>query len=125
MKGSGPGQFDLPHTIAVDGERVYVGDRENARIQVFDPNGRFLEQWRNVGHPFGLAVAPDHSIYLGDAIAGRIVRLDPKGNLVGAFELPPSERHFDVHEIALDRDGSIYAAEVLNWRVTKLRRRGP
>jgi hypothetical protein len=36
MKGTGPGQFDTPHTIVVDGDLVYVGDRENARIQIFD-----------------------------------------------------------------------------------------
>src|SRR5204862_230384 len=39
MKGSGPGQFDLPHSIAIDGDLAYVGDRENARIQIFDLNG--------------------------------------------------------------------------------------
>src|SRR6516164_390184 len=44
MKGSGPGQFDTPHTIAIDGDLVYVGDRENTRIQIFDRDGRFLRQ---------------------------------------------------------------------------------
>src|SRR5438067_8880980 len=45
MKGTGPGQFDTPHTIVIDGDLVYVGDRENARIQIFDRNGGFLRQW--------------------------------------------------------------------------------
>src|SRR5215471_5763132 len=53
MKGTGPGQFDTPHTIVIDGDLVYVGDRENARIQVFNRNGQFLQQWR-VGNPFSL-----------------------------------------------------------------------
>lgn len=123
MKGSGPGQFDLPHTLAVDGDLVYVGDRENARVQIFDTGGRFVKEWRHVGHPFGLFITPDHFIYLGDAMAGRILRLDRAGNILGSFELPPSERHLDSHEIVVDKDGSIYAAEVLNWRVTKLRLR--
>jgi sugar lactone lactonase YvrE len=63
MKGSGPGQFDLPHSIAIDGDLVYVGDRENARIQVFDRDGRFLREWK-LGHPFGLCIAlePFHLI---------------------------------------------------------------
>jgi len=123
MKGSRPGQFDLPHTIAVDGDLVYVGDRENARIQVFDLNGRFVEEWRHVGHPYGLFITPDHSIYMGDAVAGRILRLDRSGRILGSFELPPSERHLDAHEIAVDRGGSIYVAQVLSWRVQKLRPR--
>jgi len=123
MKGSGPGQFDLPHTIAVDGDLVYVGDRENARIQIFDTNGRFVKEWRHVGHPFGLFIAPDHAIYEGDAIAGRILKLDRDGRILGSFELPPGERRLDSHEIAVDKDGSIFASEVTNWRVTKLRLR--
>ena len=45
MKGSGPGQFDIPHSIAIDGDVVYVGDRENRRIQLFDLSGRFLREW--------------------------------------------------------------------------------
>jgi hypothetical protein len=59
MKGTGPGQFDTPHTIVIDGDLVYVGDREKARIQIFDTNGRCLRQW-NLGHPFGLVLTSDH-----------------------------------------------------------------
>lgn len=122
MKGTGPGQFDTPHAIAIDGDLVYVGDRENARIQVFDRSGRFLRQWR-LGHPFGLVVNPDHSLYMADAIAGRILKIDTEGRVVGAFTGPPPDQgpHFDPHEIAVGGDGSIFAAEVLGWRAEKLR----
>jgi len=58
MKGSGPGQFDTPHSIAIDGDVVYVGDRENARIQLFDLSGRFLREWK-LGHPYGLSITGD------------------------------------------------------------------
>ena len=87
MKGSGPGQFDTPHTIAIDGDLVYVGDRENARIEIFDTNGRFLRQW-NLGHPFGLVITPDHFLYMCDAIAARILKIDPQGKVVGSFNGP-------------------------------------
>jgi DNA-binding beta-propeller fold protein YncE len=55
MKGDGPGQFNLPHSIAIDGDLVYVGDRENARIQIFDLNGGYFGEWK-LGHPFGLSL---------------------------------------------------------------------
>jgi DNA-binding beta-propeller fold protein YncE len=122
MKGSGPGQFDLPHSIAIDGDLVYVGDRENARIQVFDRDGRFLREWK-LGHPFGLCIAPDHSIYMCDAIAGHILKIDREGKIVGviAGPEPGKGRHFDPHQIALDKENSIFAAEVMPWRVQKFR----
>ena len=122
MKGSGPGQFDLPHSIAIDGDLVYVGDRENARIQVFDRDGRFLREWK-LGHPFGLCIAPDHSIYMCDAIAGHILKIDREGKIVGVIAGPePSKgRHFDPHQIALDKENSVFAAEVMPWRVQKFR----
>ncbi len=122
MKGSGPGQFDLPHSIAIDGDLVYVGDRENARIQIFDLNGRYLREWK-LGHPFGLFIAPDHFIYMSDAIAGRIVKINRDGKVVGVMDGPPPDkgRHFDPHSLALDKDNSIFTAEVMPWRAQKLR----
>src|SRR5215475_1470649 len=82
MKGGGPGQFDLPHTLVIVDDLVYVGDRENARIQVFDTSGRFLRQWR-LGNPYGLALGPDHAIYMADAAAGRILKIDLQGKVLG------------------------------------------
>jgi DNA-binding beta-propeller fold protein YncE len=122
MKGTGPGQFDTPHTIVIDGDLVYVGDRENARIQIFDRNGQFLRQW-NLGHPFSLVITPDHVLYMGDAIAGRILKIDPQGRVLGSFTGPQPGQgpHFDPHQIALSPDGSIFTAEVLGWHAEKLR----
>ena len=122
MKGSGPGQFDLPHSIAIDDDLVYVADRENARIQIFDLNGRYLREWK-LGHPYGLFITPDHFIYMSDAIAGRILKIDRDGKIVGALSGPePSKgRHFDPHEIAVDKDNSIFTAEVMPWRAQKFK----
>lgn len=120
MKGTGPGQFDLPHTIVIDGDLVYVGDRENARIQIFDTRGQYLREWR-LEHPFGLVITLDHFIYMADAIAGRILKIDRDGKVVGVFRGPEPSRspHFDPHQIAVDKDGSIFSAEVLGWRAQK------
>jgi DNA-binding beta-propeller fold protein YncE len=122
MKGGGPGQFDLPHSIAIDGDLVYVGDRENARIQIFDLNGRYLREWK-VGHPFGLFITPDHFIYMSDAIAGRILKINQEGKAVGVLDGPPPDkgRHFDPHSLAVDKDNSLFTAEVLPWRAQKFR----
>jgi DNA-binding beta-propeller fold protein YncE len=124
MKGTGPGQFDTPHTIVIDGDLVYVGDRENARIQIFDTNGRFLRQWK-LGYPYGLALGPDHFLYMADAVAARILKIDRDGKVVGVFTGPQAGQgpHFDPHEIAVDRDGSIFSAEVLGWHAEKLKPR--
>jgi len=120
MKGSGPGQFDIPHSIAIDGDVVYVGDRENARIQLFDLNGRFLREWK-LGHPYGLFITGDHFIYMCDAIAGHVLKIDRSGKAVGVLDGPKPDagRHFDPHQIALDKDKSIFAAEVMPWRTQK------
>lgn len=80
-KGSGPGQFSEPHTIAIDSRgRLFVGDRENNRIQLFDQSGRFLEEWRQFGRPSGIVITKDDTIYVADSESG--------GRDTGAHELP-------------------------------------
>jgi DNA-binding beta-propeller fold protein YncE len=53
-KGSGVGQFNVPHSIAIDSKgRLYVADRSNNRIQIFDQEGKYLDQWTHFGTPMG------------------------------------------------------------------------
>ncbi len=67
-KGSGPGEFNSPHTIALDSRgRLFVGDRSNNRIQIFDQDGRFLEEWRQFGRPSGIFIAKDDTMYVADS----------------------------------------------------------
>src|SRR5207237_9160355 len=59
-KGNAPGQFNLPHSVAVDAKRrVYVVDRMNARIQIFDENGKFIEQWPGFVSPTRVLITDD------------------------------------------------------------------
>jgi sugar lactone lactonase YvrE len=70
-KGSGRGELSEPHTIAMDSRgRLFVGDRENNRIQIFDQDGRFLDEWRQFGRPSGIAIAKDDTIYVADSESG-------------------------------------------------------
>lgn len=73
-KGAGPGEFNLPHAIRLDAAgQVYVGDRENDRVQVFDANGKFLRQFGGFA-PFGLFITPDQTLFVAtwrDGGAGR------------------------------------------------------
>jgi DNA-binding beta-propeller fold protein YncE len=67
-KGSAQGEFDTPHAIAVDSqERVYVADRANSRIQVFDANGTFLAEWKQFGRPSGVYIDAHDTIYVADS----------------------------------------------------------
>jgi len=70
-KGSGPGEISEPHTIALDSRgRVFVGDRENNRIQIFDQDGKLLAEWRQFGRPSGITITRDDTIYVTDSESG-------------------------------------------------------
>jgi peptidylamidoglycolate lyase len=67
--GAGPGEFDLPHGIAIDKRgRVLVADRSNARVQVFDSSGKFLDQWRSedLGRPYAAAAGAEDRVFIAD-----------------------------------------------------------
>ena len=70
-KGSGPGQISEPHTIAMDSRgRLFVGDRENNRIQIFDQDGKLLDIWHQFGRPSGIYITSDDTIYVTDSESG-------------------------------------------------------
>ena len=59
-KGTGPGEFNVPHTLAFDSRgRLFVGDRSNVRIQIFDQDGKYLEEWKQFGSPSGIFITKD------------------------------------------------------------------
>jgi DNA-binding beta-propeller fold protein YncE len=122
-KGTGDGEFDLVHDVVLDSRgRVYVADRNNARIQVFDADGRFLAKWTHAGAPWGLAYAAgENALYMCDGEANRVVKLNLDGQVLGVlggFGKAPGLFDF-AHHMAVDSEGSIYVAEIKNWRVQK------
>ncbi len=94
-RGSGPGQFNIPHSLAIDLQgNVYVADTENKRIQVFDPDGNFKSQIENVGAPAALCITPgpQQVLYSSNSnppddidSGGEIYRLDLSGHVLGKF----------------------------------------
>jgi DNA-binding beta-propeller fold protein YncE len=109
----------LPHAIVIDKQgRVYVGDRENQRIQIFDTGGKFLKEWTGIGYPYGLAITPDQHILMADGGYDRIVELDANGKILGALGEPghaPGQFAW-AHALAVGADGRLYVADTLNWR---------
>jgi len=135
-KGTGPGQFDLPHGIAVDARgRVYVADRNNARVQVFDEGGRFLAEWKGpaFGRPFDVAVAADGGVFIVDGgdipkeppDRSAVVWARPDGTVAerfGRFGVYDGEM-YRAHDLAVAKDGSVYVGDA-GGRVQKFVR-GP
>jgi DNA-binding beta-propeller fold protein YncE len=130
--GSDPGQFNVAHNIATDAEGwVYVADRENHRVQVFDGKGRYETQWNNLHRPCGLycCAGPKPQFIIGELGPGmninreypnlgpRLSIVDAKGKLIarlGGERGPGLEtgRFIAPHGLAVDSRGDVYVGEV-------------
>jgi len=114
-EGTGEGQFLLPHALTTDGEgRVCVADRENWRVEIFTPEGEFIEQWTHIGKPFGVVYAPDGFFYVCDGENGRVTKLDPQGEVVGFFGEPGEGlgQLSGAHDITVAENGDILVAHL-------------
>jgi DNA-binding beta-propeller fold protein YncE len=132
--GSGPGQFRVPHSVAITAdERVLVADRENDRVQVFTLEGEFLDEWTNLQRPAALATGPNETVFVAEmprqpgdfsgrlgeisfSSPGRIAVLNSKGTLLERFGTGPDPCQAGVvavpHGLAVDSHGDLYVAEV-------------
>ena len=121
-KGTEPGQFNRPHSVAVDAKRrVYVADRLNRRIQIFDENGNFIEQWRGFVSPVRVIVTQDQSVWVLDLGAARLAKYDPNGKLLTywgtAGKFPGG--FVDAHDFAVDPEGNVYISNGHGHRFDK------
>jgi DNA-binding beta-propeller fold protein YncE len=120
-----PGYFNTVHGIAVnpDTRRVYVSDRSNDRIQVFDENGVFLAQWPTgpMANTQFLYIGEDRNLWFADDRTWKIVKYDLEGHLLYAWgsqgDWPGGM--WNVHGLSIDQEGNLYIAEVANGRAQK------
>ena len=149
-KGTAPGQFNLPHAIAIDrNNNVYVGDRTNRRIQVFDTEGKFLRMFtidvppvagtkavngvtptgarlaQVIGQPNSLCINPSGNqvLFVGEStFPGRIFKLTLDGKVTGVIGRSGRnlKQFSGAHAIACPTENEIYIAETSNWRVQKV-----
>ncbi len=129
-KGSGPGEFDTPHNLAMDSQgRLFVADLRNNRIQIFDQAGRFLREWKQFGMPGGLFIDKSDVLYVADSLSGpqtnpgwvRGIRVGSAiDGTVTAFipdPTPDANPITAAESVAADVVGSVYGAIVPTRRL--------
>ena len=128
--GTGPGQFDLLHGLAVDEDgRIYVADRQNSRIQIFTEDGEFIEEWPDIFDPVNIWLDTEGSVWVLDASLNRVMKFSREGQLqyhwgaygqagaigrgtwAGGLSLP--------HQMDMDEDRNIYIASYSGGWVDK------
>src|SRR5438477_2271555 len=149
-KGTAPGQFRLPHAIAIDrNDNIYVGDRTNRRIQVFDTGGKFLRMFTIdvppvpgtravngstptgerlaavIGAPNSICISSGSTqvLFVGEStFPGRIFKVSLDGKVLGMIGRSGRQlKQFSgAHQLACPSENEVYAAETSNWRVQKL-----
>jgi sugar lactone lactonase YvrE len=142
VRGSAPGELDVPHTLAMDSKgRLFVGDRGNNRIQIFDQNGKVLAVWTQFSRPSGVAIDAHDTVYVTDSESRsadgyghhpgwkRGIRIGnaSDGKLTAFIPDPePDQEHKDTtggEGITVDAQGNIYSAEVGPRAVVKYEKR--
>ena len=133
-KGTAPGEFDTPHALAMDSQgRLFVADRNNNRIQIFDQDGNFIMQWTQFSRPSGLFIDASDVLYVADSESEsatknhdgwkRGIRIgSARDGSVTAFIPDPVEQATTTSAaegVAADASGNIYGAEVAARRIMK------
>lgn len=123
--GNGPGQFRGLHGIEADRNgRIYVADRGNQRVQVFDKDGKHLDTWPNMRFPNHI-IATDDGIFVADGTNARLLKYDTNGKLLsywGTYGTYPGA-FWEMHQVSVDTEGNLYIADSFAGRVQKLRPR--
>jgi hypothetical protein len=136
QRGSGPDEMNTPHTIASDEQgNIYVGDRGNARVKVYDSNLNLLRMYTNVGNPWEICISPGPHQYLfvsnsnpdsnpaaSWAITGEVYKMELDGTIIGRFGRAgkaPGEFQ-TIHGLDCRNPNELYTAEISAWRAQKI-----
>jgi DNA-binding beta-propeller fold protein YncE len=121
-RGTLPGDFAVPHSLAIDeNDLIYVADRENRRIQVFDTDGNFIKGWLYYGMACSLKLHGDY-LYMTTGFDGQVVKLDRHdGTVLGVTGMPGEGlgEFGEAHFLAVSDRDEIFVADVVNLRVQK------
>jgi DNA-binding beta-propeller fold protein YncE len=125
-RGTGPSQFNTPHSVTIDrNRRVYVSDRANNRIQVFDENGKYLDAFPNIQQPYNIRISEDQYLWVFSGPLDKMLKYDLDGHLLYAWgtvaDFPGTL--WGVHGMSTDQEGNLYVAEVDAGRFQKFRPR--
>ncbi len=125
-KGSGPGQFKVPHGIAIDArQQIYVADRDNNRIQIFDQHGRFESEWDDIRGIVSIMATTDQAMWALTGTTNRILKYDLNGKLLTYWGTPSNGRRllpgglYAPHSFSVDPEGNLYIADYRNHRALK------
>jgi DNA-binding beta-propeller fold protein YncE len=120
-KGKGPGQFDVAHGIAIDAKGLlWVMDRENQRIQVFDAEGTFVREMKYAGLPCSVDIGREF-VYMVNGFAGQLLRMDLNGKVLAATGKPGTAlgEFGEAHFLAVSPKNELYVADSVNGALVK------
>jgi DNA-binding beta-propeller fold protein YncE len=122
-RGTKTGQFNTPHNIVMDANStLYVADRQNNRVQVFDTDGNFKAEYKLDGPAWSLCITPGPRQVLFVGSIGRVYKLDLNGTVLGKFgKLGRSPGWFDsIHALACPDEKTVYLANEFSYRFDKV-----
>ena len=125
-RGTRPGQFNTPHSIVMDrNANLYVADRQNSRVQLFDTDGNFKQEWPFPGLTWSLCITPitsDRSQVIFVGSVGKVYKVDLSGKILGSFgKLGRLPGWFDsIHAIACPDENTVYIANEFSYRFDKV-----
>jgi sugar lactone lactonase YvrE len=121
-RGAGPGQFQVAHSIQIDAnDNIYVADRENMRIEIFDTEGNYKSEWKFDAMVCGIYLHDDGSMYFTTGFDGEVAKADMEGKLLGSLGSPgeANGQFGEAHYVTVDQGGNIYVGDVVRRLVQK------